>query len=962
MLKKSLLSLAVTASLVGLSGCNISSTTDSAGSVPQIQLDQQAALAAYGTYAVFDAANSKLPVGIDLIFADAADTDGTANVGADGGNPVYAALNDLDGGISTLAPIDLTMSGAIDPTTVTAGTAASPTGTVWLVRLPNAADAADTGTWTLPTGLTDANIDALDVTTLSYFFSPLKPDGSAPANAGETVAGMNSTAYGASQLTTNDFEVSVISLDGGTNNTIRISPKTPLDGKTKYIAVVTDGVKTTAGVALKPSQDYATTKAATDSDGNLTAGASKLASSALVDVSKAINGWESLAIGFMGAVSGGAVTADNVAISSAFTTVDPKTVLMSMAYPGYWAPSVITNNTIADAVITAGNLVNPYDAGTNPTGIPPAAAVADGAKIPTAVAIANGALTAPGFLPEGATAYEHPRARTVETILAAANTALQVAPSLLTASFDTPLTEDILIGQSAIELPQYTVKFDATDSTSFTDHWAGNTTVGAVLDGALGQEAGTTPPSDADGAKNVTYRFPFAMEKRKAVVPLLTFEPKTSSTGTGSGCGTKPGTGWPVVILQHGFTSDRTGNLINGTKIADLTCHAVVAMDLPHHGAAPTSAGFGLNVDYAHTTEAAAQTPFAAAKAAAVATAQAAVADESNVNALDETILDDLAERHQGFYGVGGSPTPVVYADAEADRVGDSGSLWIRLDSFQRTRDNMRQAVMDLMNLNASIGNIDLDGDPATTDIDASNVSYIGHSLGAIVGTAFISVNNQSVAGNSSLNAIQKAVLATPGGHLTKLVENSVGIGPSIIAGLAGNDVDQGTSTFEGFMKVLQATVDSADPMNFISDLKDVAAADIPTLIVGMYGDGAGAPGDLVVPINANGVLVAADTYTLADGATSQPDSARNPLTGLDPMLTLIGAENIKGTVTDNKIVSKYNEGGHGTFSSAGTRSTSAPDFDSEAAYTEMLKQTIGLLLTGTPTITDTTVLNAEAP
>jgi hypothetical protein len=391
-------------------------------------------------------------------------------------------------------------------------------------------------------------------------------------------------------------------------------------------------------------------------------------------------------------------------------------------------------------------------------------------------------------------------------------------------------------------------------------------------------------------------------------------------------------------------------------------------MDLPHHGAAPTSAGFGLNVDYAHTTEGATQTPFAATVAGAVAAA-------TEAGTLDSTILDDLAERHQGFYGVGGAPTPVVYADAEADRVGDSGSLWIRLDSFQRTRDNMRQAVMDLMNLNASLARIDLDGDGNgadgdsdgfgdTPDLDVTKVNYIGHSLGAIVGTAFISVNNQSVAGNASLNTIQKAVLATPGGHLTKLVENSVGIGPSIIAGLAGNDVDQGTSTFEGFMKVLQATVDSADPMNFISDLKNVAAADIPTLIVGMYGNlatGGSTPGDLVVPLNGDGLLLTG-SYTLADAATSQPDSARNPLTGLEPMLALIGAENIKGTITDNKTVSKYNEGGHGTFSSAGTRSTSAPDFDSTAAYTEMLKQTIGLLLTGTPTITDTTVLNAEAP
>jgi len=109
--------------------------------------------------------------------------------------------------------------------------------------------------------------------------------------------------------------------------------------------------------------------------------------------------------------------------------------------------------------------------------------------------------------------------------------------------------------------------------------------------------------------------------------------------------------------------------------------------------------------------------------------------------------------------------------------------------------------------------------------------------------------------------------------------------------------------------------------------------------------------------------LVAADTYRLADATTPQPDSARNPLTGLDPFLSLIGAENSTGAVTDNKVVSKYNAGGHSTFSSGGILSTEAPSFDSKPAYDEMLDQTVELLTTDAVAGSKAaSVLSADAP
>ncbi len=887
MLSKSLLSLAIAASLVGMSGCNVSSTTDNAGATPQIQ-DDQAAYRASITYPIFDAVNSRLPVGIDLIMAAAGSTDGTANVGNPAGNPVFDALNDLDGGISTLAPIDIAMSASIDPTTVTE--AALPS--VWLVKLPNAADVAglnfpdvgggyNIGTAETPVILSAANYDALDVTHAGALLTSALYTNQADYGAAATVFATENTVLQA------NYERSVLDIDSGTNNLIRISPTKPLDGKTKYIAIVTNGVTSAAGTAIVPSPDYSSIKASQN-----------LASSSLVAVSAAINGWEGLAMAFVGGATSGALTADNVTISAAFTTVDPKAVLKSMANPAGF------NAALAPAV--AGGLLNsvvPHEQSYE--------------------LIQNAG---------GSTIHQIPVSSLIPAELLAA---LAAAPK-------------VLVSQGAIELPQYNVAL----TTNPAGHWAGSTTVGALLDGGTG----TLPPSDVDGAKNVTYRFPFAEKQRDVVAPLMMFEPvdatkaailaagdaDNDATYYNSGC-TKPAAGWPVIIFQHGFQSERTASLINATNVAASTCSAVVAMDLPHHGVAANSSRLGLSVDQVNADPT--LSPFATAKAAYVAAVDASA-----------TILDTLAERHENLFL--DSSTAQVLPMSYANATGGSGSLWIRLDNFQRTRDNMRQGVMDLLNLNATLGAIDLDGSGAlngnaavAADFDTDNISYVGHSLGGIVGTVFIAVNNDTAvqAGNTNLPVVQKAILATSGGHMTKLIENSVGLSSAILAGLAGVDASlvQGNSGLEGYMKVLQATVDSADPMNFIADLAVGGSSTTDVLMTGMYGDlAAGIPSDLVVPISGEGVVVAADTYRLADAATVQADTARNPLTGLKPMVTLLGAENVADAHTKSQLFAKYSEGGHGTFSSAGT-DTSATGFDSAAAYTEMLNQSVKFLGAG---------------
>jgi pimeloyl-ACP methyl ester carboxylesterase len=951
MLKKSLLSLAITASVAGLSGCNISSVTDNDKATPEAQVAQDAVEAQVDTNIVspnFSAFTSDFPLGHDFYFADQASTsslattlkDGTAHSGAEGSNSENAvtnAIDDLDGGISTLAPLDITMSGTIDPSTVIAGS------TVHLVRLPNASHVSS-GELILPGTLTAADVDALNLGTLGPFFVTTKADGTEandipfaqaaainfaeglvlpesvaalnlygmndgiPGN-GDGILAMQPAASNDGDDTNDDYEVSVISIDGGTDNVIRISPKTPLAAKSKYIVVITGGImtpekvvngETIAAMAIQASTNY-----------TYITGTEPAFSGAVTGLRLSVDGWEQMAEGILGA----AALADGIALTMAYTTVDPETVLKSMAYPGYFDPLL--------------------------------------AGVTSPILDLNGDGT-----PE-TTPYEHPRSRSTALITDAGGEGVNQIPA---ASLNAALSPKVLVSQAGIELPQYT----ATLATSSTGQWEYNDLVAAVV-----ASTGSTVPTDINGDKNVTYRFPFAQEQRKAVVPMLLIEPTTTAKATAiaaldgiegttaavydSGC-VKPANGWETIIVQHGITVDRAAALATASTLVASTCHAVVAMDLPHHGIAPVSSDrngvaidnsrLGIAID--NTNANPALTPFAYAV--------------DNIVAADATsLLANLAERHEGLTANALlQPVPMTYGavgDADSPASGTSGDFFIRLDVFQRTRDNMRQAVMDLLNLNATIASIDVDGD-TVADLDAANVHFVGHSLGAIVGTTFVAVNNDAtvLAGNTNLNKIQTAVLATPGGALPKLLESSVSFSTSLLPSLAASGLTQGSSSLEAFYATFQATIDTADPANFIQSLAAGNGSATPSMMIEMVGGTAfGADiattdtslsddlldvgaylADLVVPNNAIGSV-------MADGS-ARPETAENTMAGTDKLIELLGSTNVNtaGANAQAYPVTKYATGTHGTFSSA------AP----VDAFTEMMTESATFIMSEGTSIT----------
>jgi hypothetical protein len=572
-----------------------------------------------------------------------------------------------------------------------------------------------------------------------------------------------------------DYTVSHQTLDD--TPIIRINPITPLKPATKYLVIVTNQVLDADNKAIVPSPDTQVLNQFTASLESLN------------QIKSIVQGWTQLGGNVLLAGSGGLMDSDNVALSFPFTTGGADTVLKAMA-----APALSLGADLAAAAADVYHVIDP------------------------------------------------PKSRAFQLILTAPNTPLALSPNALGISADT-ITRyvqgglTIPVGFSAPTLTDFSALLNGdtgaiSRSLAADDFWRGNSALGAIIDGALGNDSGTTPPKDDDESYNVTYRYPHAALNQTQNAPVLITVPGDYSGIGGVNCElAKP---WKVAIFAHGITSNRTASVGLASVLASQACIATVAMDLPMHGVAAQDSTLAFNAEQANTL-------FGAT----------AIAGGISIN-----------ERH---YNIGSNPNapgsraPMDFDGSdETPLMGKSGEHFINLFNFPRTRDNMRQGVVDLLNLSASIGDIDATGD-GTPDFDTNNISFIGHSLGAIIGTTFVSIINdpQVQALNSNLPSIKAAILGNPGSQMTKLLENSPAFAPSIVGSLAAGGLSQGSEDFEKFMEVLQATIASADPVNFAAKLADDAT---PILLYNMVGGGS--IGDDVTTLPAEFLVsFGGDTY-----------------------------------------------------------------------------------------------------
>jgi pimeloyl-ACP methyl ester carboxylesterase len=734
-----------------------------------------------GTHPRFDPIVSDLPFNTDLIFARAATTDGTADVGTPT-NPVTAALNQLDG-FSTSAYFDILISGSVDSATVT-------NSSVFLLQLN--------------TGTGDA-LNPASIVANNPFIGPAT------------------------------YSVGVVSLDGGSNNVIRVRPTLPLKSKAKYLVFITNDVKDTLGRALTASWSY---NAIRDPNYDTI--------SSLLPVRTAIQGWENLAGGFLAAVSSGTLTAaaakQKIVLSYTFTTTDPQTPLVAMASP-----------RAAIATAQLGEIGKTVDS-------------AEQDQVAAAVGVAS--------MLDGYDLLPSPKAREL---------GISGSTGVDFNSFSSSLAVNIgKLYTGYIKLPYYLASPVGLSSGEYlTRVWKPDLTLAAAM--------GKTIPRDLDASYNLTYRYPFAAKTGDESVPLQVTMPEDSTVsglfGTATCAQYFGADGYPVVIYVHGITSDRSSIIALGHTLA-ARCVATVAIDLPLHGISAYAAGAQNN-----------KNPLV--NVLNVERSQIPFADLYDGNAPHE--------RHFNLAGAGGAPAVMNFDNPTAND--GSGAQFVNLTYFANTRDNLRQSVVDLLNLNASLADLDNALKTfRTVGINRSRVYVVGMSLGGIVSTNFVTANQLALASEGKLSAksnmditpvlnpVRGMILSASGTQVSQIMLNSPRFAPTIKAGLAAAGVNEGTSNYERFVYAIQSMVDSGDPVNFAQTLGNLS---VPLLLQQINNDQVISNSVAGVPLTGNEAMarllgltqIGLGSTDLGKGHVKMNAGVHSSLLSPDPSAPLVTAE-----------------------------------------------------------------------
>jgi len=378
--------------------------------------------------------------------------------------------------------------------------------------------------------------------------------------------------------------------------------------------------------------------------------------------------------------------------------------------------------------------------------------------------------------------------------------------------------------------------------------------------------AANPPPAaaglqDPKNERNLTRFNPFPAMTTQLTVPMLIGIPRAPAT--------KPAAGWPVVIYQHGITEDRATLAL----IADATAAAgyvIVGIDLPLHGVMPNDPLYALSPT--NPANAALPAPF---------------------RVPEPTFSVDYINNTTQAAGPDGIPDP-------------SGQHFINLTSTLTSRDNIRQAVANLIALTRAVPTLDLDGNPATDDIDESNIRFFGWSLGGIVGSAF--------AGTPGAAPIKSVALFAAGCGIMETLRQSPGFSPILNNGLAAAGIPTNSSIYYEFVHAAQAAVDSGDGCNYAANW-----AAKPTLLQMIQG---------------------------TPGVATKPSDRAVPNSSTLRLAELLGVPTITTTTVNPagvKGLTRFTEGGHGTIALP----ASSSGLETLASYVEARTELASFLASG---------------
>lgn len=271
-----------------------------------------------------------------------------------------------------------------------------------------------------------------------------------------------------------------------------------------------------------------------------------------------------------------------------------------------------------------------------------------------------------------------------------------------------------------------------------------------------------------------------------------------------------------------------------------------------------------------------------------------------------------------------------------------TADVFLNFEYLAVGRDNMRQAVADLLGLRAGIamiGSAQEANSPSIEDtvfalLDTTQVSFFGHSLGAMTGISLQATIDRPILGHDILSndmlsnesfAIDKAVFANPGGSIPYLLLNS-----AVFAGTLKHSLMMGASAdyeafarkscrivemgcFNKFYKIAAATPE--DKAAIDATFQDFAVA-AQTVLETVDPFALARNIDALTPIylaQVKGDMVIPNIVTTNTGESTDNKNAApfSPIAGTTPLIKQLGLDNIGTDNTTIKKVALINAGEH---------------------------------------------------
>lgn len=303
----------------------------------------------------------------------------------------------------------------------------------------------------------------------------------------------------------------------------------------------------------------------------------------------------------------------------------------------------------------------------------------------------------------------------------------------------------------------------------------------------------------------------------------------------------------------------------------------------------------------------------------------------------------------QPLHGTRGFDVDPTSPGDEINATTVSATAFLNLASLPTARDNSRQAVSDLLGVRLALNAfVNATGDNAV-NVNGTNVSLMGVSLGAITGGNFASLANTPFAGQlaplSGLFTVQAVSLESPGGGLAQFLLESASFGPLIKGFLLGAS----SPDFQSFLVETYGTADVTEAqlvggvIQYLADATDAQTA-AANAVFSQFSFAAQTMSDQSDPINFFKTLGENTNVhmltVIGDGGENLPDqvipvSTTLPLSGQLPLAQLMSLETISSTAQSAEPLSGivlYTAGAHASSINPGPNAAVTVEMQSQIA------------------------------